>query len=178
VSAVEAVDANCSDVEYEGEPSVLIVSDLPFQGDSADPLRADERCDPPGARRQRLEGGLHERRLPGLRWLDRGDRRVGRGDLSPKRHRLRRELRRIGEVGSYKSGCAAEVIPILSQAPGGGVAIFWAGNTLVCLTETASTCKPDGPDVYYPSGTCNYARVVPMTRARAPGSPASPTTRG
>jgi branched-chain amino acid transport system substrate-binding protein len=33
-------------------------------------------------------------------------------------------------------------------------------NTLVCLTEASLACDKTQPDVYYPSGTRNYARVV------------------
>jgi hypothetical protein len=67
----------------------------------------------------------------------------------------------IGVLGTYNSGCAAEIIPILNEAPDGGVAMVSPGNTLVCLTEASAICEPDEPGVYYPSGTRNYARVVP-----------------
>ncbi len=67
----------------------------------------------------------------------------------------------IGVIGTYNSGCAAEIIPILNEAPDGGVAMVSPGNTLICLTEPASGCEPGQPDSLYPSGTRNYARVVP-----------------
>jgi branched-chain amino acid transport system substrate-binding protein len=67
----------------------------------------------------------------------------------------------IGVIGTYNSGCAAEMIPILNQAPGGGVAMVSPGNTLICLTEKSKTCEPGQPESLYPTGTRNYARVVP-----------------
>ena len=35
------------------------------------------------------------------------------------------------------------------------------GNTLICLTQDSPSCDPEEPDSFYPSGTRNYARVVP-----------------
>ena len=43
------------------------------------------------------------------------------------------------------------------------------GNTFVCLTEPGSICKPNEPDVYYPSGTRNYIRVVPNDAVQMAG---------
>jgi len=52
------------------------------------------------------------------------------------------------------------VIPVLNQAPGGGVAMISPANTYVCLTEGGPGCDATEPDKYYPSGSRNYARVV------------------
>jgi branched-chain amino acid transport system substrate-binding protein len=43
------------------------------------------------------------------------------------------------------------------------------GNTYVCLTEPGSICKPNEPDVYYPTGTRNYIRVVPNDAVQMAG---------
>ena len=75
----------------------------------------------------------------------------------------------IGVIGTYNSGCAQIMIPILNKAPGGGLPMVSPGNTLVCLTEPGSICKPNEPDVYYPSGTRNYIRVVPNDAVQMAG---------
>jgi branched-chain amino acid transport system substrate-binding protein len=75
----------------------------------------------------------------------------------------------IGVIGTYNSGCAAEMIPILNRAPGGGVPMVSPGNTRVCLTEPASICEPEEPSVYYPTGSRNYARVVPNDAVQGAG---------
>jgi branched-chain amino acid transport system substrate-binding protein len=75
----------------------------------------------------------------------------------------------IGVIGTYNSGCAQVEIPILNRAPGGGVPMVSPGNTLVCLTEPGSICKPNEPDVYYPSGKRNYIRVVPNDAVQMAG---------
>ncbi len=43
------------------------------------------------------------------------------------------------------------------------------GNTLICLTEDSPSCDPEDPDAFYPSGTQNYARVVPNDAAQGAG---------
>ena len=63
-------------------------------------------------------------------------------------------------IGTFNSGCAAIEIPVLNQAPGGGIAMISPANTYVCLTEGGPGCDATEPDKYYPSGTRNYARVV------------------
>jgi branched-chain amino acid transport system substrate-binding protein len=75
----------------------------------------------------------------------------------------------VGVVGTYNSGCAAIEIPILNEAPDGGVAMVSPGNTLICLTEDSPSCDPEDPDGFYPSGTRNYARVVPNDAAQGAG---------
>ena len=66
----------------------------------------------------------------------------------------------VGVIGTFNSGCAAIVIPVLNNAPGGGVAMISPANTYVCLTEGGPGCDTTEPDKYYPTGTRNYARVV------------------
>jgi branched-chain amino acid transport system substrate-binding protein len=64
----------------------------------------------------------------------------------------------IAVVGTFNSGCAAIEIPVLNQAPGGGLLLFSPANTYGCLTEP---CAGNEPEKYYPSGKRNYARVAP-----------------
>src|SRR5438034_4379285 len=64
----------------------------------------------------------------------------------------------IGVIGTFNSGCAAIEIPVLNQAPGGGLQLLSPANTYGCLTEH---CSATEPSKYYPSGSRNYARVAP-----------------
>ena len=64
-------------------------------------------------------------------------------------------------LGTFNSGCAAIEIPVLNQAPNGGIAMIPPANTFVCLTEGGPGCEDTEPDKYYPTGNRNYARVVP-----------------
>lgn len=172
VTAVEAVDANnCGDVEYEGEgdPSALVVSDLPLQGDSAE--RSSQQNE---AIRQALDdnGWKAGNTNVAFQGCDDSLGETGEWDEQVCRDNAAAYAENkdvIGVIGTYNSGCAAEIIPILNEAPGGGVAMISPGNTLVCLTEDASTCEKGEPEVLYPTGERNYARVVPNDAVQGAG---------
>jgi branched-chain amino acid transport system substrate-binding protein len=66
----------------------------------------------------------------------------------------------LGVIGTYNSGCAETMIPLLGSAPGGGLGMLSPGNTLVCLTQSSPECAGGEPASLYP-GRRNYARVVP-----------------
>src|SRR5258708_40275871 len=74
----------------------------------------------------------------------------------------------LGVVGTYNSGCAKVMIPLLGAAPGGGVAMVSPGNTLICLTEPSPECSEGNPASLYPKGP-NYARVGPHDPYHGPG---------
>jgi branched-chain amino acid transport system substrate-binding protein len=152
----------CGPLEYggTGKPNALIVSDLPLQGDS---------------RRRSLQMNEAIRIvLTNSHWLA-GKHRVAfqacddsvasTGLWSAARCRANAQAYAadhsvLAVIGTYNSGCAAVMIPILGQAPGGGIAMVSPGNTLVCLTESSPSCTGGEPDSLYPKGR-NYARVVP-----------------
>ncbi len=155
--------SSCSGLEYEGEgdPDVLIASDLPMQGSSrtqtvqiveairyllqqdgykaGDHNVAFQACDDSTAQAAKWESGKCSSNAQSYA----GNEKV------------------VGVIGTFNSGCAQIIIPVLNQAPGGGVAMISPANTLVCITEGGPGCDSTEPDKYYPSGTRNYARVAP-----------------
>jgi branched-chain amino acid transport system substrate-binding protein len=64
----------------------------------------------------------------------------------------------LGVIGTFNSGCAAIIAPIINRAPGGGIAMVSPANTYVGLTK--KTLVPGEPGKYFPSGKRNYARVA------------------
>ena len=52
------------------------------------------------------------------------------------------------------------MIPLLGEAPRGGMAMVSPGNTFVCLTQPSPECSGGEPSSLYPRRH-NYARVVP-----------------
>ena len=64
----------------------------------------------------------------------------------------------VGYLGTFNSGAAAISIPLLNEAD---MAMLSPGNTAVGLTTDEAGAEPGEPDKYYPSGTRNYARIVP-----------------
>jgi len=63
----------------------------------------------------------------------------------------------VAVMGTYNSGCAKIEVPILEQAPGGGMLMVSHANTNPGLTKA---WDPGEPGKYYPKGTRNYARVI------------------
>jgi branched-chain amino acid transport system substrate-binding protein len=154
--------SSCGELEYggEGEPNVLIASDLPLQGASRtqtvqmnDAIRlvleqagwkagdlnvAFQACDDATAQAAKWDSGKCNQNAQAY---------AGNPSV-------------IGVIGTFNSGCAAIEIPVLNQAPGGGLAMVSPANTYVCLTEGGPGCSETEPDQYYPSGKRNYTRTV------------------
>jgi branched-chain amino acid transport system substrate-binding protein len=63
----------------------------------------------------------------------------------------------VGVIGTYNSGCAAIIIPILNEVP---IAMVSPANTYQGLTKGGPGTEAGEPDKYYPTGERNYVRVV------------------
>ena len=63
----------------------------------------------------------------------------------------------VAVMGTYNSGCAKIIVPVLNQDPDGPMLMVSHANTNVGLTKT---WEQGEPDKYYPTGKRNYARVV------------------
>ena len=63
----------------------------------------------------------------------------------------------VAVMGTYNSGCAKIIVPILNQDPNGPMLMVSQANTNLGLTKT---WDPGEPEKYYPTGKRNYARVV------------------
>jgi len=66
----------------------------------------------------------------------------------------------IGVLGTFNSGCAEIIVPILNRSPGGPVGMISPANTYTGLTAKGPGTAPGEPGKYYPTGKRNYARVV------------------
>jgi branched-chain amino acid transport system substrate-binding protein len=64
----------------------------------------------------------------------------------------------LGLIGTFNSGCAQIVAPVLNRAPGGPIAMVSPANTYVGLTKP--TLVAGEPQKYFPTGKRNYARVA------------------
>jgi branched-chain amino acid transport system substrate-binding protein len=164
--------SSCTGIEYEGEgdPDVLIASDLPMQG--ASKIQTDQMV---AAIRQVLDN---------YEWKA-GDYNVayqvcddstaqaanydtGKCSQNGNAYAVNDSL--VSVIGTYNSPCAAIIIPLLNKAKGGvegtpnpeAIAMMSPANTWPCLTvNLAGGCEANGTDKYYPTGTRNYLRVAP-----------------
>jgi branched-chain amino acid transport system substrate-binding protein len=154
--------ASCTDVEFEGEgsPELLIASDLPLQGSSR-----TQTLQMTAAIRQVLStaGWQAGDYTVGYQSCDDSTAQAGKwdpGKCSQNANSYAENESLVALIGTFNSGCAAIEIPVLNQAPGGGLAMISPANTYVCLTEGGPGCAENEPDTYYPTGTRNYMRVV------------------
>jgi branched-chain amino acid transport system substrate-binding protein len=152
--------SSCEPLQYngEGDPDVLIATDFPMQGSSrtqtlqivgAAKLLLDQ---------QDWKAGDHK---VALQVCDDSTAQAAKWDpdkCSRNAHAYAQNDSLVGVIGTFNSGCAAIEIPVLNQAPGGGLLLLSPANTYGCLTEP---CAGNEPEKYYPSGKRNYARVAP-----------------
>ena len=155
--------SSCTGIEYkgDGDPDYTIASDLPLQGSSRTQT---------------------EQMVAAIRYaLDQADWKAGdykigyqvcddataqaakwdSGKCSTNANAYAANDKVIGVIGTFNSGCAAIEIPVLNQAPDGGIGMVSPANTYPCLTvNLPGGCDSTEPDKYYPSGTRNYIRVV------------------
>lgn len=155
--------SSCEPIEYdgEGEPDVLIASDLPMQGDSKE--RSDQQVEAIKLALERRDWRAGDKRVA-FQACDDSTAKAGewteaKCKANAKAYSENGDV--VGVLGTYNSGCAALIIPVLNRAPGDGLAMVSPGNTLICLTESSNTCEGGQPDSLYPEKKRNYARVVP-----------------
>ena len=66
----------------------------------------------------------------------------------------------VGVIGTFNSGCAEIIVPVLNRASNGPIAMVSPANTYVGLTHGGPGTVAGEPGKYYPTGKRNYARVV------------------
>jgi branched-chain amino acid transport system substrate-binding protein len=150
----------CAPVEYTppGSPDAIIATDLPMQGASAQRSAQMKAAVFLTLKRRGFKAGSLS---IGLQACDDSDAVSGAWvpatcDANAAAYAADPSV--LGVVGTYNSGCAQRIVPVLNRA---GVGMISPGNTLVCLTETAASCTKKEPAKYAPSGKRTYARVVP-----------------
>ena len=156
--------SSCTAIEFEGDgnPDYIVASDLPLQGASRtqtlqinDAIRAELKS-------RNFEAGDYK---IGFQACDDATAQAGKwdsGKCSQNANSYAANDKVIGVIGTFNSGCAAIIIPVLNQAPDGGIAMISPANTYPCLTvNLPGGCDATEPDKYYPSGDRNYARVAP-----------------
>jgi branched-chain amino acid transport system substrate-binding protein len=160
-NGVKALPASsCGPVQYKGsgKPDYLIASDLPLIGGSRLQTTQMNKAIAYVLSQQDWKAG--DKKIAFQACND-ATAQLAKWDptkCSANAHAYAGDSDLIGVVGTFNSGCAAIEIPVLNQAPGGGLQLLSPANTYGCLTEP---CAGDEPEKYYPSGKRNYARVAP-----------------
>jgi branched-chain amino acid transport system substrate-binding protein len=152
--------SSCGPVQYNGsgKADYLVASDLPLIGGSRTQTVQMNKAIAYVLDQQNWKAGKYN---VAFQACDDSTAQLGKWDpdkCSANAHNYAQNSKLLGVVGTFNSGCAAIEIPVLNQAPGGGLMLLSPANTYGCLTEP---CSGDEPEKYYPSGKRNYARVAP-----------------
>jgi branched-chain amino acid transport system substrate-binding protein len=161
-AATALPSASCGPIRYEGsgDAEYLIASDFPLQG--ANRALTTEMADAVEfALKQRdwKVGGLNI----GYQSCDDSTAQAGSWDSAKCTANARAygsNEKMLGLIGTFNSGCAKLVIPVMNRAQNGPVAMVSPSNTYPGLTEGGPGTEAGEPDNYYPTGKRNYARVV------------------
>jgi branched-chain amino acid transport system substrate-binding protein len=158
VSALPA--SSCGPLQYkgEGDPDYLIASDLPLQGSSRTQTTQMNQAIAYELEQRDWKAGDYN---IGFQACDDASAQLAKWDpskCSANANAYKGNDKLLGVLGTFNSGCAIIELPVLNQAPDGGILLFSAANTYGCLTEP---CAGNEPEKYFPSGTRTYVRVAP-----------------
>jgi branched-chain amino acid transport system substrate-binding protein len=155
--------SSCTGIEFkgDGDPDYIVASDFPLQGSSRTQTEQIVAAIRYQLDQQDWKAGDYN---IGFQSCDDATAQAGKwdsGKCSQNANAYAANDKVIGVIGTFNSGCAAIEIPVLNQAPDGGIALVSPANTYPCLTvNLPGGCDSTEPDKYYPSGTRNYVRVV------------------
>ena len=152
----------CGPVRYEGEgePDALVASDFPLQG--ANRALTTEMADAIEFELAQRDWKIGDLNI-GYQSCDDSTAQAGSWDSAKCSSNARAYAGNedmLGLIGTFNSGCAKLVIPVLNRASGGPLAMVSPSNTYPGLTEGGPGTEAGEPDNYYPTGKRNYARVV------------------
>jgi branched-chain amino acid transport system substrate-binding protein len=160
---VQALPASsCSDIYYEGDgsPDYVIASDLPLQGSGRSQTVQMTEAIKFILKQHNFKAGKYK---IGYQSCDDATAQEGSWaseKCSANAQAYAQNKSVIGIIGTFNSGCAEIIIPVLNRAPDGPVGMISPANTYVGLTHTGPGTAAGEPDKYYPSGKRNYIRIV------------------
>jgi branched-chain amino acid transport system substrate-binding protein len=154
--------SSCSDIYYEGDgnPDYLIASDLPLQGSGRTQTVQMTEAIKFILKQHNFKAGKYK---IGYQSCDDATAQAGKWDsakCSSNANAYASNKNVYGVIGTFNSGCAEIVIPVLNRAPDGPVAMVSPANTYVGLTHGGPGTAAGEPDKYYPTGQRNYIRIV------------------
>jgi ABC-type branched-subunit amino acid transport system substrate-binding protein/DNA-binding beta-propeller fold protein YncE len=163
--------STCGDVFFRGggTPRLLVVSDLPLQGDA----RAVVKAMVDGIRfvfeRRGFRAGRH---TVGYGSCDDSTAQAGGTDVSRCFANAKVYARTpdvVGVIGAFHSFCSGIEIPIANQAPDGPLAMISPSNTITGLTRPYRGMARGELEQLYPTGQRNFVRIAAADHL-APGA--------
>ncbi len=161
-------EAACGEVESGGgAPDVLIASDLPLQGPVSSDPRAGEDAIRHVLEQRGFKAGEH---TVGYQSCDVSTPQTGGFEFrkcAANASAYAHAEQLVAVIGPWSSFCAEVELPIINRAPGGPPAVVSFSTTHPGLTRGGPLAQhgglgtPGEPQVYYPTGVRNFARLVP-----------------
>ncbi len=154
--------SSCSKLQYKGSgsPQYIVASDLPLEGAGrAQPVEMTKAI----AYMFNQQGWKAGKYTLGYQSCDDATAQQGGWDsakCTSNANAYAQTSNVLAVIGTFNSGCAKLEIPIANRAPGGPLAMVSPANTYPGLTVGGPGTAPGEPNVYYPKGIRNYARVV------------------
>jgi len=136
---------------------LFIASDLPLQGGSADQSKSTNNAIKLLLKQAGNKAGEFS---VGFREYDNSTAAKGSWDDAQCAKNAQAHVAAKDEVavmGTYNSGCAKIIVPVLNQDPDGPMVMVSNANTNPGLTKAWDAGEPEK---YYPTGARNYYRVV------------------
>ena len=136
---------------------LFIASDLPLQGGSADQSKSTNNAIKLLLKQMDNMAGEFS---VGFREYDNSTAAKGSWDDAQCAKNAQAHVAAKDEVavmGTYNSGCAKIIVPVLNQDPSGPMVMVSNANTNPGLTKAWDAGEPEK---YYPTGARNYFRVV------------------
>jgi branched-chain amino acid transport system substrate-binding protein len=161
-SAQALPSSSCSPIYFEGsgKPDLLIASDLPLQGSSRAQTQQMVQAIKFQLKQNNFKAGD---KTIGYQSCDDSTAQAGKwdsGKCSANGNAYANDKSVVGVIGTFNSGCAEIIIPILNRASNGPVGMVSPANTYVGLTHSGPGTAAGEPDKYYPTGKRNYIRIV------------------
>ena len=152
-----AVSFTSFSVAQSASKTLYVSTDLPMQGGSADQSASTVNAIKLLIKQMGGKAGAYTIKL---RTYDNSTAAKGSWDdaqcaKNASEHVAARD--EIAVMGTYNSGCAKIIVPILNQDPSGPMVMVSNANTNPGLTKTWDVGEPGK---YYPTGKRNYYRVV------------------
>jgi branched-chain amino acid transport system substrate-binding protein len=159
--------SSCAPVVYKGSgtPDFIIASDLPLQGAIRHQTVQISRAMIWALQQKGWKAGSWK---IGYQSCDDSTAQTGGWDSAKCATNARLYASNhsvMGVVGTFNSGCAKIIVPILNRSHPGPVAMVSPANTNPGLTKK---WEPGEPNKYYPTGVRNYARVVATDDIQGP----------
>lgn len=158
-SATPLPASSCSAVQ-NGSGQMLVASDLPLEGSGRTQTQQMTRAIKFIFQQHHWKAGKYSLAYQSC---DDATAQAGKwdsGKCSANANAYAQDSSVAGVIGTFNSGCAEIIIPILNRAPNGPIAMVSPANTYVGLTHPGPGTSAGEPGKYYPTGKRNYARVV------------------